>query len=491
MASPISISGLGSGLDTKAIIAALVSVERIPQQQMQSQADALQKKIDLLGTLRGKVSTLRDKANALGQPAAFLSFKVNASQAGIVSASASGAAQAGEHTLVAQQLATTDRWALDGVSDPDVDLATVNGQQVSFDYGGQTYSMRFNAGESSLNEIASGINTIATGKVAASVVNAGTAAAPSWQLVLTAKETGEDFRISNLASTVAGLTVDGTGPNAQGVAQSTNNISVGSNAVAVIDGLTVERTSNDFTGVIAGVSLSLLQGDPNTTVTLTVEPDKGAVKGKIKDFVDAYNEVVKYIRAQNTYDEKAGAGGPLFGETSLRTIQRTLNNAMFGWTTAQIAADTNGFGTPRLVGIESSADGTLKINDKVMDAKMDEDLAAFADLFVDSDGFDNGGVAVGDPAYYTDISADTGLGDDLARAIDQVVKSYGNSSGKFSKGIFDARVEALNSNIKTLNERIDARETHIAKYEEQLTARFSALESLMAQLQSQSSFLSQ
>ena len=47
--------------------------------------------------------------------------------------------------------------------------------------------------------------------------------------------------------------------------------------------LTVERTSNDFTGVIAGLSLSLLQADPSSTVTLTVAPDKAAIKGKLKE----------------------------------------------------------------------------------------------------------------------------------------------------------------------------------------------------------------
>jgi flagellar hook-associated protein 2 len=386
-------------------------------------------------------------------------------------------------------LATTDRWALDGVLDPGTDLATAANQTVSFDYDGTTYSVAFGTTTSTLNEIASGINTVASGKVAATVVNSGTDASPNWQLVLTAHDTGEDFRLDNLTSTVTGLVVNGASPNAQGVAQSRNNISVGQNAIAVIDGLTVERTSNDFTGVIAGVTLSLLQQDINTTVTLTVAPDKAAVKSKVKEFTDAYNEVVKYIKTQNSYDEESGAGGPLFGENALKTIQRTLNGVMFGQTSAQISADTTGYGTPRLVGIESNADGTLKINDKVMDAKMDADLAAFGNLFADTDGFDNGGAAVGSANYYVDQTTDTGLGDDLARAIDAVVKSYGNGNGQFFKGVFDVRVEAWTANIKQLNERIDQRETRLTRYEDQLKARFSALESLMARLQSQGASL--
>lgn len=489
MASPITFSGLGSGIDSASIINALLAVERVPIEQLESRKSADQKKIDLIGTFRGLVDTLRTKANALGSLSGLLAFKVSSSVEGIANFSASGSAQAGTHTLDVQSLATTDRWAFNGVSDPDADLATVDNQAVSFTYDGVVYSAPVTAANSSLNEIASAINTAAPDKVRASVVNSGTSGAPSWQLVLTAQDTGEDFRISGLASTVAGLTINGAGPNGAGVAQSTNNISVGLNAVAIIDGLTIERTSNDFSDVIEGVSISLLDAQPGTSVQFTVEPDKSAVKGKIKEFVDAYNEVSKFVSKQNTYDEEKGAGGPLFGDNALSTIQRTLRGVLFGQSVDQIAADTAGYGSLRLLGVESSGDGTLKINDKVMDAKMDQDLDAFADFFADRDGFDNGGAAVGTSRYYFDTTADTGFGDDLARAIDAVVKNYGDQNGQFYKGVFDARVESLTANIKTFTSRIEQRELRIEKLQTQLVARFAALESTMARLQSQSASL--
>ncbi|MCC7011033.1 MAG: flagellar filament capping protein FliD [Planctomycetes bacterium] len=489
MASPISFSGLGSGIDTRAIIDAMLAVERVPITQLEDKRKDNQDKINLINTFKGKVDTLRTKANALGSFSTFLSFKVNSSESGYATITASGSATAGTHTLVVNQLAATDRWAFDGVADPDADLATVDGQQVSFTYDGDVYAVRLDAASSSLNEIASAINSEAEDAVEATVVNAGTAAAPSWQLVLTAKETGEDFRLQGISSTVAGLTIDGTGPNGSGVAQSTNNISVGNNAQALIDGLLVERTDNDFDDVLTGVSISLLDADPATTVQFTVEPDKAGIKSKLKEFTDAYNDVVKFVRDQNKYDPEKGPGGALFGDSALRSIERLLQDALFGQSASDIANDTSGFGTIRLLGIESQSDGTLKINDKVMDAKLDEDIDQFADLFVDSDGFSNGGAAVGSTGYYTDVTTDTGLGDDLARAIDKIVKSYGNSNGTFSKGLFDARLESLNANIKQINARIDEREVRLERYEDQLVTRFAALESLMAQLQSQQSYL--
>jgi len=486
----ITIAGLGSGLDSNAIIQALLSVERIPNDQMESRKASEQKKIDLIGTFRGLVDTLRTKSFNLSTYSGLNSFKVSASIDNIANFSASGSAQAGTHTIDVQSLATTDRWAFDGVTDPDADLATVDNQGVNFTYDGVVHNIRFAANASSLNEIASAINADAPDEVRASVVNAGTANAPSWQLVLTAQDTGEDFRITGISSSITGLVVDGTGPDANGVSQSTNNISVGLNAVAIIDGLSVERTSNDFSDVIAGVSISLLDAQPGTSVQFTVDPDKSAIKNKIKEFVTAYNEVVKFTQKQNSYDEESGAGGPLFGDNTLSSIQRTLRGVMFGQSAAQVAADTNGFGSLRLLGIESTGDGTLKINDKVMDEKIDEDLDAFADFFVDSDGFNNSGALIGTPAYYQDTTTDTGFGDDLVRALDSIVKSYGDASGNFSKGLFDARIDSLKANIKTFNDRIDQREKRIESMQAQLTARFANLESVMAKLQSQSSFLS-
>ena len=489
MVSNISIGGLASGLDSNAIIDALVSVERIPIQQLQAQKKSNQDKINLFNTFRSKVDTLRTKANTLGTLSGLMSYKVSQSVEGMATISASGSAAPGAHTLVVEQVSATDRWAFNGVTDPTADLATADAQEISFTYDGQSYSVPVRQGASSLNELAAGINAEADGKVAATVVNSGTTATPNWQLVLTAEDTGQAFRIQGLTTTIAGLSINGTGPNGSGVAQSPNNISVGRNAVAIVDGLRVERTDNDFDDVIAGVSISVLDSDVGTTVQFTVESDKTAIKGRIKEFVDAYNDVIKFVRDQNKYDEDKGVGGPLFGENALRSIQRSLSGVLFGQSAAQIAADTSGYGTLRLIGVESQSDGSLKINDKTMDAKMDADLARFADLFADTDGFDNQGAAVGGAGYYTDSTADTGLGDDIARELDKIVKSYGNSSGQFFKGIFDSRIETLSGNNKRIDERISQREDRISKMTDQLKARYAALESMMAKLQSQSSYL--
>ncbi|MCC6408138.1 MAG: flagellar filament capping protein FliD [Planctomycetes bacterium] len=488
MASPITIGGLGSGLDTKAIIDALMAVESIPIQQLEDRKELEQKKLTLIGTLKGLVNTLRDKAKALSTTGEFLSYSATISDQAAAKVSASSTAVAGAHTLVVQSLAASDRWAFDPVTDADADLATVDGQTLSFDYDGQSYSISVNAATSSLTEIASAINNATGGEVDASVVQTSDIGTGTFELVMAGGQAGTAYRISNITSNIAGLTIDGTGPTGQ-TAGSSNNIIVGTNAIAVIDGQTISRATNDFANVIPGVSITALEADPLTTHSITVEGDKTAIKAKIKGFVDTFNELAKFVNKQNTYDEEAGPGGELFGDPIMRTVTSTVRSALFSQSASQVASDTAGFGTLRLLGIELQSDGTLKINDTKLDDKLEEDPNAFADLFVDTDGFDNGGAAVGTPAYYVDQSADSGLMDDLVREIDRVVKSYQSSSGSFSKGIFDARTDALNANMKLYTDQIEAKERRLTVFEQQLTSKFAALESAMAQLQSQQAYL--
>jgi len=481
----ISFGGLASGLDTNAIIEALMNVERLPLQALEAKQETERAKLDLIGTFKDLVKGLQSAADGLRTSDKFYDYTIDASVEGIASFSSTGQTEAGSHTLTVQSLAQADRWAFDGVLDPDTDLASADGEQLDFAVGGTNYSIAVTQAGSSLNEIAAEVNSLAGDDVTASVVNVGTDSAPSWQLVIASDETGEDYRITGISTTISNLRIDGTGPDAGGVAQSTNNITVGSNAVAIIDGLTVERESNDFNDVLPGISITALSADPGTEVSFTVEPDKEAVKEKIQAFVDAYNEVVEFANSQNTYSEDGGAGGELFGDSILRSVRSTIQTALFNVDTATVMADTEGYSTLSLIGIKAGSDGTLSIDDTTFDEKFAANVDAIADLFVDSDGFDNGGAAEGTPEFYVDTTADTGLADKLYRSLDLLFGSIPNGQGGSSDALFDARTDSLQSAIDRLQDSIDAKERYLETHERSLIERFSALEELMGGLNSQ------
>lgn len=478
----ISFGGLGSGLDTGAIINALVNVERIPIQMLEARKETANDKIELVGALEGHVKDLREKASALATMSSFLSFEASNSNEALIEVSAGSTAEAGSHSIVVQQVLATDRWAFNGVLDTTTDLATSAGTSVSFDYEGTNYAFNFAAAAgTSLDAIAASINAGPNGGVTAQVMQTGTASSPNgYQLVLTAADGGASRQISGITSTVEGLSIDSTPGGA-------NNITVGADAQAVIDGLQFQRESNDFSDVLTGVSLQVLAADVGETVTFTVGPDKEAIKTQIGEFKDAYNTVVKFLNDQSTYGEESGAGGLLFGDNMLRTVERSLRNTLFGQITS--ASTPGAFDTLGIIGISVDKTGTMSVDDTVLDAKLDEDLNAVAELFADSDGFDNGGLSVGDPNYYVDTTLDSGLADDLMRELDRLTKGFADSSGSSLKGIFDARKAALEDSVSRIDDDIEHKEYRLSRFEENLVARFSALEGLMASLNAQSSFL--
>lgn len=490
MANGISFSGLGSGIDTAAIIKQLVSLERIPITALEDKGALVKSKITAVGKLKSLVRDLQSKAQELANKGAFLEYGVQASEEGVASFTATGNATAGSHTLNVQRLASADRWAFHAVSDRAADLATAPNQAISFDLNGTSYSLTVQQDQSSLDEIASALNDLAGDAITATVVNTGTTSSPSYQLVIGADDTGEDFRLSNITSTVSGLAINYVAPDGAGAAQSADNLTVGNNARAVIDGLLVERDSNVFDGVVPSVGITVTAADPAKTITFTVAPDQDAIKGKIKSFVDAYNKIAAFRNDQNKYSEDDGAGGVLFGDQILSTVMSRIDSALFNVPIADVQADTEGYSTLSLVGIKKQSDGTLTINDSVLDEKITDNIDLFTDLFVDSDGFDNGGALENTPEFYVDTTADSGLASSLDRALDRLLDSVTGTGGVTIKGVFDARVDTYNADVLRYTKQITAKEDYLERFELNLQLRFAKLEELMGQLQSQGQALS-
>jgi len=479
----ISFSGLASGLDTGSIISSLLRLERLPIQQLESKKTLSQSKLDLIGTLKGHLESLKAKAEGLNSLAGFLAFKVDASEEGVADFTTSDTALAGSHTLSVQKVATSDRWAFDAVVDPDA-IIGVAGEALSFDINQTTYQVNVPAGGLSLNALASQINELAGDDAAASVVNAGTESNPQYQLVVASKDTGEDGRITNITTNITGLGIDTTPPDGNGVSQSANHISVGTNAVAIIDGLQVERSSNDFGGVVEGVTINVLAADAGKTINFTVSPDTEKVKAGVKELVDAYNEVMTFINKESVFAEEEDARGKLFGDSILRSVRSSLRNAFFNVDPSVVQNDTEGFSTLSLIGIDVGTDGKLTIDDSEFDEKIADNLGALADLFVDTDGFDNGGAAVNTSAFFTDTTADSGLTSKLIAEIDRLIKNQAGENNSSIKSIFSSRTDAINSQIKRFDTQIESRERYVDRVEANLVSKYANLESLISQINS-------
>ncbi len=498
----ISFSGLASGLDTKAIITQLVALERIPIQLIEAKKMAAQKRLDKMGVLEGLLKTLKTASESLSTSKDFFAYTVNNTDETVATITASGSAASGSHTLEVTQVASTDRWAFDGVADPNLDLASADGQQITFTVGTTSYSLVVNQGDSSLNNLASAINTMAGDDVTASVVNTGTEFNPQYRLVIASEESGEDLRITNIATDIAGLSITYSAPDVNGDATSSNNITVGNNAVVVIDGLDVERSSNDLSDVFDGIEIQILSTTDGTPITFSVNPDKEAIRENLDTFIAAFNAVVDFVNTESTFtpstddDDLRGTTGPLFGDSILTSVMRNIRRALFDIDPSVVQNDTLGYSTLGLIGIETDNNGKLEINETILDEKMAENLEAFADLFIDYDGFDNGGATPNTPEFYTDTTADTGLAALLVREIDRMFGSYEGpidpDTGDRMQldALFDLKEDTLRANMKTFDSTIASMERRLDAFERHLILKFAHMEELIGSLNAQGAALS-
>jgi len=478
----ISFSGLASGLNTTAIISQLVALERLPIDALQAEQREAESKISLIDSFGSLVRELQDSAEVLSSASSFFAYKTSTSHENIANVTTTGSPVAGSHSVTVNSTAAVDRWAFDGVADLTTDLASADGQTVSFDVDGTNYSIALTQADSNLTEVLDAISAAVGTDVNASIVNSGTIESPSYQLVLASGHSGDAYRITNLTTDIAGLN-----PTAA-------NITVGTDAEAVIDGLTVIRSNNDFSGVIDGLGLDLIASSA-TEMTITVEADRELVRSQIDDFITAYNAVVDFTNEQNEYTEADGAGGLLIGDSVLSSVRRGLSGAL-DVPIATVMADTEGYSTLSLVGIRQLSSGNLQIDETVFGEKMEENLQLLSELFVDSDGFDNGGADPDDPAFLVDTTADDGLADNLVRSIERM---FGTFSGaiidpmtgerQVLDSVFKGRKTALESNIDRLVDQIESKERRLEIFEAGLVRRYAALEEAIGALNAQGAAL--
>lgn len=154
-------------------------------------------------------------------------------------------------------------------------------------------------------------------------------------------------------------------------------VAAGEDAQIVVDNVTITKSSNTISDVIAGATLNLVGEDSATTVTLKVERDLAAVKSKIEEMVSAYNAMMDYINTQFTYNEDTEeVGGILFGDGMLSTIKSELINTV----TSTVTGASSGYNKLALIGITLDVVDTDEGNYNRLNLVIDDDGADDNDL---------------------------------------------------------------------------------------------------------------
>lgn len=442
----INFSGLASGLDSNAIIDALLSVEQRPILQLESQRTDFNRQKSLFGDLETRLNDLFDALDDIDSSTSFVDYQSAVDTEDYLTASAGRSANPGTYNIGVRSLARGQTNQSNGVADA---AATAYQGDLNITIDGETHFVGISSGaEVSLNDVANAINNADIG-VDANVVDTGIGSDP-YKLVLTSEDTGED----------ASFTLEADGANAaltSLVGDLTGNQVNAENARIEFQGVTVERSSNTVDDLITGVTLTLKDTDATLDTTLTISADATATGDKVQEFVDKYNAVVDFIQAQGVVSEDGEASSALFGDSTLRSISTGLRS-LIG---SEVNTGNSAYSLLSQIGIDTDRDGKLQFNRSEFEEALADDGDAVRNLFTQED---------------TGVSA----------LLSSRIESYTDSVD----GLLKARRDGIDTRIRQTDRRIEDSERRIEQKEIQLRQQYANLESLMAQLQSQGSAFS-
>ncbi len=459
--------GVGSGLALDDLVQQLLAAERTPKEErLNAKEERIEAEISGLGQIKSKLSDFKDAVDELRSDNAINGREptiTNPSEDNdVLSAEASNSALRGTYEVVVSQLAagsriTTDDGAFTSSSDSVLSSGTGS---LTFDVGGsESFTVDITAGMT-LTQLREKINKAEDNfGVTANIIDTGTAAGP--RLVFSSSETGDgnDLVITNDTGAAELDRLSTTG--------GTNNISAANiesarNAIATIDGIEVQSSSNEFENTIQNVSFEVNEVSPKDAAgdflatKLNIGYDKEGLDKKIRDFVDNYNALIDEIGTLTRYGEsELEEDGALAGDSLIRSIQTGL---------ASIVGDSvsaSALGGLFQIGIEFNDEGKLEIGttdyglgtgeDRLEDA-MEDNFDEIASLFTDSD-------------------------EGIATRLYDFAKEYTSYSGLIS-----LRERAVKDDRDELYDERETLELRMASYESMLRDKYLNLDQTVAQL---------
>lgn len=267
----------------------------------------------------------------------------------------------------------------------------------------------------------------------------------------------------------------------------------GKNAVVVINGITMEKSSNTFT--VNGITFTLKKAmGEGESATLNVERDIDSVVETIKTFVELYNETIEYINSKLTEQryrdyppltdeqkkemtedeiekwEKMARSGLLRSDQLLISIRDRMRQILY--------TPVNGlpaeYDSLLDIGIKSGAyyeKGKLYLDEEKLREALNQDLEAVMKLFTNQ-GSDSTG---------------SGVAVSLYDALKNGIKSITDKAGGGDFEVFDNSL--LARRIREIDERIDTMEEKLREIEERYWKQFTQMEKYISAMNQQSLWL--
>ncbi|MGB9803646.1 flagellar filament capping protein FliD [Desulfofundulus sp.] len=514
--SSLRIGGLASGIDTDSIIKELMKAQRIPLDRLNQDKQILLWEQEDYRTIYDSLRSFRDKVFNMKLQATYQARKASSSNEAAVSASANTSAVPGMYTVTVTQLAQgVSRGSQAALPDEvNTDGSTRNlKQQFGLSYDTLTFTLEgangsrdfsFDTNTASIYTVVSAINAANLGITASYDANLN-----RFFLTTTSTGTTAKIKVSNDVHYFLSGDKDANG----GLGDP--SLEDGNNTLKLLlkgDGTTytgkdAQFSFGDATGLtsasntvtINGITLTLKQGDPANpaAATITVSNDTDAAFNAIKDFVNAYNEIIDKINGkltepryrdylpltdeqrqqlsdeqQKQWEEKARSG-LLRGDSLLESVVSRMRATM----SAIVPGLSAGYDTLADVGITTLSyqeGGKLYIDEARLKDALQKDPDGVMNLFTkSSDSYAEKGIAM---RLYDDVNSAMSL-----------ISARAGTSNSYST----ADNSAIGRQIAAMNERISTMQERLQQMEDRYWQQFTTMEQAIQQMNAQSAWLAQ
>jgi flagellar hook-associated protein 2 len=437
MASPLSLVGLSSGLDTNTVIDRLLAGDRAALAKTQWRQQAVHTQQAHLKDVAAKLTSLLGAVKGLSAGTAYTTTQQvsSADPARVGAVQVSGAGVGGHSIQVDRLAAATQRtyaWAGDLAQDATLELTAAT-----------TTTLTFKAG-AKLADVVTQIN--------ASEASPVYAAAVAGRLVLSSRTSGStsDFAAAGTLGLAEDVAAARTGERLD--------------ALYRLDGDDTPRRAhaNDVEDAVPGLRLTL-KAITTAPVSVTVTPpalDRDALAGQVKGVAGAYNALVDLVRTYTSEKSLAkpvtasqAAKGTLFGDSGLMALVASTRDALL-----------------QGGGLASVGIGVPKPGATLEDAK-------------------TGHISVDGDALKTALESDPGQVNRVFKAVAARLEPYVKSQTGGSGAIIDARVTGGDRQAKDIDAQIARANARIDSQQKAYSARFAGMERALGAYQSQQAWL--
>lgn len=445
-----SVQSSGLNLDVQGLAKQLVTADRAPADaRFARQEQTYSVQMSGIGTLKGALSAFQDSLKALKTVSAFNVRSASVSDEDFIGATADTTAAPGSYDVEILDLAKAHQLVSGTFAGAD---STVGTGTLNVAVGNASFDITVDSTNNTLAAIRDAINSNPNN--------------PGVQATLIREQNGTHLVLSSSKTGVANaIKVTQSGGDG-GLNQlvydpnGTKNLTEkqpAQDAHITIAGFDHYSDTNTVSDAIDGVTLSLTKKtEAGSPVSVNITRDDASISKNVQNFVDAFNKLQKTFASLRSYDPTTGRSGALFGDALLRQVETQMRMDLSNVVTG-VGENYNSLAA---AGITRQTDGTLAVDTTKLNKAISEGNGAVAQLFGSTDG----------------IAAR------LYNHIDDTLKTG---------AALDYRNTSIQDGLKDLQKSREALDIRMQAQLQRYVKQFSALDSMLSQMQQTSSYLSQ